>query len=50
MSTFLYFAFGSNLNTKRIHINSPSAEFMGWAKLEGWKLEFGGQSARWHGG
>ena len=32
--TFLYFAFGSNLNSKRIRINSPSAKFIDWARLD----------------
>jgi gamma-glutamylcyclotransferase len=32
-STFLYFAYGSNLLTKRIHINNPSAVRVGIGKL-----------------
>lgn len=32
--TFMYFAFGSNLLTQRIHINNPSAKFVDVAKLE----------------
>ena len=47
---FMYFAFGSNLKTKRVQINSPSAEFVGWAKLSNYRLAFGGHSERWHGG
>ena len=39
-STFLYFAYGSNLLTKRIHFQNPSATFRDAAKLDGYKLEF----------
>ena len=39
-ATFLYFAYGSNLLTKRIHFQNPSAVFKDVAKLEGHKLEF----------
>ena len=38
--TFLYFAFGSNLLTERIHINNPSAIFKNIAKLKEHKLDF----------
>ena len=38
--TFLYFAFGSNLLEKRIHINNPSAVFRSIAKLKDYKLGF----------
>ena len=38
--TFLYFAFGSNLLTERIHINNPSAVFRSIAKLGEHKLDF----------
>lgn len=34
ITTFLYFAYGSNLLMERIHINNPSAERAGTAKLE----------------
>ena len=37
---FLYFAFGSNLLTERIHINNPSARFKCVAKLDDYKLTF----------
>ncbi|KAF2360691.1 Gamma-glutamyl cyclotransferase-like [Trinorchestia longiramus] len=47
--SFLYFAFGSNLLTDRIHINNPSATFVDVAKLEGYKLEFNYYSKRWKG-
>ena len=39
-STFLYFAYGSNLLTERIHFQNPSAIFRGAAQLDGYKLEF----------
>lgn len=32
--TFLYFAYGSNLLKKRIHINNPSATFIGIGRLD----------------
>ena len=38
--TFLYFAFGSNLSTDRIHLNNPSAIAKGAAMLKGYKLAF----------
>lgn len=31
--TFMYFAYGSNLSTKRIHMNNPSAVRKNAAKL-----------------
>ena len=37
---FLYFAFGSNLLTERIHIKNPSDEFKCVAKLDRYKLAF----------
>ena len=33
-NTFLYFAYGSNLLTERIHINNPSARKLDIGKLE----------------
>ena len=39
-NSFLYFAYGSNLLTRRIHFQNPSATFRDAAKLEGYKLEF----------
>ena len=39
-STFLYFAYGSNLLTERIHFQNPSATFKGVAKLDGYRLDF----------
>ena len=47
--TFLYFAYGSNLLTERIHINNPSAKFQAIAKLSEHKLDFNYFSQRWQG-
>ncbi|KAA0190218.1 hypothetical protein HAZT_HAZT003784 [Hyalella azteca] len=47
--SFLYFAFGSNLLTERIHINNPSATFVDVARLDGYKLEFNHFCKRWKG-
>ena len=38
--TFLYFAFGSNLLTSRIHYQNPSAVAVGPARLDGYRLDF----------
>ena len=38
--TFLYFGYGSNLLTERIHYQNPSAKAIGNAKLDDYKLEF----------
>lgn len=52
--TFLYFAYGSNLLTERIHLRNPSATFCCVARLQDFKLDFGNfqgkTSQRWHGG
>ncbi|XP_075413678.1 gamma-glutamylcyclotransferase isoform X1 [Tenrec ecaudatus] len=52
--TFLYFAYGSNLLTARIHLQNPSATFCCVARLQDFKLDFGNpqgkQSPTWHGG
>ena len=37
---FLYFAYGSNLSSERIHLNNPSAIAKGPAVLDGYKLNF----------
>ncbi|PZC84087.1 hypothetical protein B5X24_HaOG205809 [Helicoverpa armigera] len=37
---FLYFAYGSNLLKRRIHINNPSAVFLGVGRLDKYKLDF----------
>lgn len=47
--TFLYFAYGSNLLSKRIHINNPSAVRVGTGKLHNYRLDFNRFSKRWHG-
>jgi gamma-glutamylcyclotransferase len=47
--TFLYFAYGSNLLTKRIHINNPSAVRVGIGKLMNYQLDFAKYSERWRG-
>ncbi|VVD05185.1 unnamed protein product [Leptidea sinapis] len=47
--TFLYFAYGSNLLKKRIHINNPSAEFIGIGKLNNHQLNFIKYSDHWGG-
>ena len=47
--TFLYFAYGSNLLTERIHINNPSAVFKNIAKLSEHQLDFNYFSQRWQG-
>ena len=46
---FLYFAYGSNLSTERIHLNNPSAVAKGPALLKGFKLNFNYESNRWRG-
>jgi Gamma-glutamyl cyclotransferase, AIG2-like len=37
----LYFAYGANLDEAMMHKRAPSAEALGVACLEGWRLEFG---------
>ncbi|XP_003406972.1 gamma-glutamylcyclotransferase [Loxodonta africana] len=53
-ASFLYFAYGSNLLTERIHLQNPSATFCCVARLQDFKLDFGNpqgkQSPTWHGG
>ncbi|XP_043279063.1 gamma-glutamylcyclotransferase-like [Venturia canescens] len=48
-SKFLYFAYGSNMSEKRIHINNPSAVKCRIGKLKDFRLDFNTQSKRWHG-
>ncbi|KAJ2948136.1 hypothetical protein O0L34_g9936 [Tuta absoluta] len=48
-NTFLYFAYGSNLLKRRIHMNNPSAEFMGIGKLLNHQLDFRRSSPNWRG-
>nr|XP_030713319.1 gamma-glutamylcyclotransferase [Globicephala melas] len=51
---FLYFAYGSNLLTERIHLRNPSAVFCSVARLQDFKLDFGNPQGKtsetWHGG
>ncbi|XP_045495384.1 gamma-glutamylcyclotransferase-like [Colias croceus] len=47
--TFLYFAYGSNLLKQRIHINNPSAEFLGIGRLDNHQLDFIKYSDHWRG-
>ncbi|XP_045459459.1 gamma-glutamylcyclotransferase-like [Melitaea cinxia] len=46
---FLYFGYGSNLLSKRIHINNPTATFFAPAKLSGYRLDFNTFSPFWNG-
>ncbi|XP_047117654.1 gamma-glutamylcyclotransferase-like [Schistocerca piceifrons] len=46
---FFYFAYGSNLLAKRIHINNPSAIRISAAKLKDFRLDFGTWAERWRG-
>ncbi|XP_048009451.1 gamma-glutamylcyclotransferase b [Megalobrama amblycephala] len=53
-STFLYFAYGSNLLKERLQLKNPSATVHCVAKLKDYKLVFGNHkglaSQRWRGG
>ena len=44
-----YFAYGSNLKKKRLHINCKNAKFICIAKLENYSLVFAGASGSWGG-
>ncbi|XP_066244821.1 gamma-glutamylcyclotransferase-like [Euwallacea similis] len=46
---FLYFAYGSNLLSHRIHINNPSAERAGIGCLTDYQISFVTFSKRWKG-
>lgn len=46
---FLYFAYGSNLLAKRIHINCPSASRAGIGKLVDYRLDFTMYAKGWKG-
>ncbi|WAR13131.1 GGCT-like protein [Mya arenaria] len=55
MSTFYYFAFGSNLLKERLQLANPSASFISTAKLQGHAIAFNSigkdpRSSRWKGG
>jgi len=47
--TFYYFAFGSNLSTKRIRKNCESAKAVHVGKVDKYKLDFGHHSTGWQG-
>ncbi|XP_030640871.1 gamma-glutamylcyclotransferase [Chanos chanos] len=53
-TTFLYFAYGSNLLKERLQLKNPSATVHCVARLKDYKLVFGNHkglaSDRWHGG
>ncbi|XP_066500162.1 gamma-glutamylcyclotransferase isoform X2 [Hoplias malabaricus] len=53
-TTFLYFAYGSNLLKERLQLKNPSARVHCVARLQDYKLVFGNHkglaSDRWHGG
>ena len=45
----LYFCYGSNLLTSRMHVRNPDAERVCVGRLKDWKFCFGGVSTRWQG-
>ncbi|XP_076233684.1 gamma-glutamylcyclotransferase isoform X2 [Calliopsis andreniformis] len=48
-NTFLYFAYGSNMLKKRIHINNPTAVRKDIGLLKNYRLDFITPSKRWGG-
>ena len=44
-----YFAYGSNLSPTQMHERCPASNRIGIARLDGWRLAFGGHSQRWGG-
>ncbi|KAK5640491.1 hypothetical protein RI129_011302 [Pyrocoelia pectoralis] len=44
-----YFAYGSNLLQKRMHVNVPSATRSAIGKINNYRLDFARYSKRWHG-
>ncbi|XP_045495369.1 gamma-glutamylcyclotransferase-like [Colias croceus] len=48
-NTFLYFAYGSNIWTFRIHMNNPTAEFVSIGRLDNYRLDFIKYSKFWGG-
>ncbi|XP_062131501.1 gamma-glutamylcyclotransferase-like [Drosophila sulfurigaster albostrigata] len=46
---FFYFGFGSNMLAKRIHIQNPTAEIIGPALLEDYRVDFSLVSEFWKG-
>uniref|UniRef100_A0A1B0AXV9 gamma-glutamylcyclotransferase n=1 Tax=Glossina palpalis gambiensis TaxID=67801 RepID=A0A1B0AXV9_9MUSC len=48
-SKFYYFGFGSNMLSKRIHIQNPGADRVGPGKLQDYRLDFYNNSEKWNG-
>jgi gamma-glutamylcyclotransferase (GGCT)/AIG2-like uncharacterized protein YtfP len=48
--TYFVFAYGSNMNRQQMAFRCPSAKTVCVAQLDGHKLVFAGDSARWDGG
>ncbi|TMW50670.1 hypothetical protein DOY81_004238, partial [Sarcophaga bullata] len=46
---FYYFGYGSNMLTKRIHIQNPTAVKIGPGELKNYRLDFNLYSSRWQG-
>ncbi len=46
----LYFAYGSNMEARRMTSRVPGARFFGYARLEGFRLAFSVYSTEWKGG
>ncbi|XP_050666738.1 gamma-glutamylcyclotransferase-like [Leptidea sinapis] len=49
LDTLLYFAYGSNLWSFRIHMNIPSAQFVSIGRLDNYRLDFIKYSKFWGG-
>ncbi|XP_058807605.1 gamma-glutamylcyclotransferase-like isoform X2 [Phymastichus coffea] len=47
--SFMYFSYGSNMQSDRIHKNSPSAKQKGIGKIDDYRLDFIRYSDNWHG-
>ncbi|XP_028035922.1 gamma-glutamylcyclotransferase-like [Bombyx mandarina] len=47
--TFLYYSYGANLLTSRIHMHNPTAEFLSIARLDNYRLDFITYSKFWGG-
>ncbi len=48
-SRITYFAYGSNLSQDQMLRRCPTSSPIGLARLDGWRLAFGGHSLRWGG-
>lgn len=48
-NTFLYFAYGSNLLAKRIHLNNPTAVMKNIGYIKNFRLDFEKYSKQWCG-